>query len=784
MSKNFPYRCYNYRGYTSRKVMIERARRLRTIRHYSLEDCKWTCNLIRACKVLEWSHSRRVCRMFEHIRRKHMIADDDHDVFYKRRCGLGRQEVPAQTSATACKYAVLPWQRTRTYKNVAKRFHVRTANPKACKRICNGIRTCEGFQHMRQGSHHGLCKLLRSVNPWSLRPSHRWAIYTKEDCVTTVYNGPFSLLSGALSKCSYHPMQFKTSRSKGNILRAVRGVFMGLEACKRQCNAMQICQGVEYHGAFKGQGVCKLLKSAQEWDLRDAFHSVVYAKIGCQFADHGTSDPCEPNPCMNQGRCQATSSNYVCHCPHGYVGAACEHGHFLPFESYGNPENLVASHFHVHGRFKRGFLSRYDADVQQAPRNYFDLNKKSAFTHDDIDHDDLDFYDNIKKHIENPNELDLGDYETLDPGVMDADESLEKYPRRLPAAPFDQSNNAVYESRIQKMIEYPELYETGRELNFDFNDNPEFYELIRYCLFNRCRRSTIQQFNLKLKHIPEEKILSIVNRSQNVYEKLLSYHNRKSFKCPNCFQIRHRRHVLLYPCDKGNPCQHGGTCVDVTPHYAVCNCRHNFLGRYCEYEQGCPLPIIGPHVGITSPFRPWMKFYVGVSVHLRCRKGYEQIEGSNEIMCNNYGRWAGTMPICREENTCEILESHLIRVCKNGGTCVHLGLGHFTCVCPFGYTGRFCEVAIIHCKHYNTCVHGTCVKISIRVPPPNFRCRCHDHWSGDRCSIPVNHNICALRKLCHNGGTCIHTRHGYRSSLLPISIDVENAKNLRCQKNS
>ena len=35
-------------------------------------------------------------------------------------------------------------------------------------------------------------------------------------------------------------------------------------------------------------------------------------------------DDCEPNPCLNHGKCVDGVNSYVCKCPRGFAGVNCE----------------------------------------------------------------------------------------------------------------------------------------------------------------------------------------------------------------------------------------------------------------------------------------------------------------------------------------------------------------------------------------------------------------------------------------------------------------------------
>nr|XP_014353256.1 PREDICTED: protocadherin Fat 4-like [Latimeria chalumnae] len=101
----------------------------------------------------------------------------------------------------------------------------------------------------------------------------------------------------------------------------------------------------------------------------------------------------------------------------------------------------------------------------------------------------------------------------------------------------------------------------------------------------------------------------------------------------------------------------------------------------------------------------------------------------------------------------------------------HLPFIPFTCSCPVGFTGPFCEVDINECYGSPCSNGGVCVNYA-----GGFFCSCRGGFSGPFCTSGVNE---CEKNLCQNGGTCENTYgdyhciclHGYTGRFCEASID-------------
>ncbi|XP_019511085.1 PREDICTED: coagulation factor XII isoform X1 [Hipposideros armiger] len=114
-------------------------------------------------------------------------------------------------------------------------------------------------------------------------------------------------------------------------------------------------------------------------------------------------------------------------------------------------------------------------------------------------------------------------------------------------------------------------------------------------------------------------------------------------------------------CSKHNPCQHGGTCVNM-PRGPHCICPEHFTGQHCQREK-CFEPQL-------------LQFF-------HENETWYSLEPAGMTKCQCQGPRAH----------CKPLASQVCRTnpCLNGGRCLE-SEGHRLCSCPEGYAGRNCDV--------------------------------------------------------------------------------------------
>lgn len=168
----------------------------------------------------------------------------------------------------------------------------------------------------------------------------------------------------------------------------------------------------------------------------------------------------------------------------------------------------------------------------------------------------------------------------------------------------------------------------------------------------------------------------------------------------------------------------------------------------------------------------------GLQPCIPCDLGYFQAEYGKTscVMC--LGNLT-TIDIASDSETSCIEYDHCFNnPCMNSGECIN-GKFNYMCICPKGFTGKFCEENIDDCL-YLPCAEGsTCID-----GVAEFQCLCPPGFNGSTCTEEINE--CDL-KPCQNFAICVDKIAGFECLCLPgyegqfCEIDIDICEKYPCE---
>ncbi|CAK1548011.1 unnamed protein product [Leptosia nina] len=104
--------------------------------------------------------------------------------------------------------------------------------------------------------------------------------------------------------------------------------------------------------------------------------------------------------------------------------------------------------------------------------------------------------------------------------------------------------------------------------------------------------------------------------------------------------------------------------------------------------------------------------------------------------------------------------------CQRGAHCEDVR-NSYSCACPPGYAGDYCQVDIDECEN-NQCQHGAKCKDDVA----KYFCLCPEGYDGDLCEHDIDE---CESSPCAHGGSCVNLAGGYRCECSP------ERRGARCQ---
>uniref|UniRef100_A0A8C6P6B2 Neurogenic locus notch homolog protein 1 n=1 Tax=Nothobranchius furzeri TaxID=105023 RepID=A0A8C6P6B2_NOTFU len=222
---------------------------------------------------------------------------------------------------------------------------------------------------------------------------------------------------------------------------------------------------------------------------------------------------------------------------------------------------------------------------------------------------------------------------------------------------------------------------------------------------------------------------------------------------------------------ESNPCRNGANCTDCVNSY-TCTCPPGFSGIHCENNTPDCTERYG-EAKKTDFSQQFFVLFICLFFHSSCFNGGTCVDGINTFTCLCPPGFTGSY--CQHDiDECDS------KPCLHGGTCQD-SYGAYQCTCPHGYTGLTCQ-NIVHWCETSPCKNGG----SCWQSGTAYSCQCGTGWAGVNCDVPsVSCEVAAKQRgvdvsqLCQNSGQCRDTGNvhkcdcqvGYTGSYCEEQVD-------------
>ncbi|KRY08925.1 Fibropellin-1 [Trichinella patagoniensis] len=459
------------------------------------------------------------------------------------------------------------------------------------------------------------------------------------------------------------------------------------------------------------------------------------------------NDFCNPNPCMNNGKCISLSNDFKCQCPPFYFGGKrCE---------IINCQNIrmdSKSGFIVSPGYPNEYLSNLNCSwifaLNETTMEYsfqslmFNVEgPQNLCSNDYLEFDSVEDHLRKMRHcgvlesaplqLEYPNPLIVRfvtDEDVEEDGFFinyrHEKSILEQFQGNVCTWSFESSAGGfvdLYIERICDMLSCPENSKCTRLDGRFFCHCNEGYTYVRgKCSPLRCAASPCLNGGT-----------CIENMRKNIH-----------CKCPQYYGGQFCQIDLLcndHTCSFGN-----GVCIHVDgkprcackPEFTGESCQFKILGNILQYSHGCVNESIEIftlwgkllyRICLIKPNRQLYINYTSIQISVKMKAASNSVVLARIFTVDNLSTKAAV--VCSNQSYCFNKEVDLCSEMQcNTGHCVSTNNTHAACKCPAGFTGSYCEERIKTCETMPCKNGGSC------LPRRNgYLCKCTKQFYGVNC---------------------------------------------------
>ncbi|KRY29059.1 Fibropellin-1, partial [Trichinella spiralis] len=470
------------------------------------------------------------------------------------------------------------------------------------------------------------------------------------------------------------------------------------------------------------------------------------------------NDFCNPNPCMNNGKCISLSNDFKCQCPPFYFGGKrCE---------IINCQNIrmdSKSGFIVSPGYPNEYLSNLNCSW------IFALNEAT-----------MEYsFQSLMFNVEGPQNLCSNDYLEFD--------SVEDHSRKM-------RHCGVLES-APLQLEYPNPLIVRFVTDEDVEEDG-FFINYRHEMKGKCNETLKNKYgNIFL---PEKSILEQFQGNVCTWSFESSAGICDMLSCPENSKCTRLNGRFFCHCNEGytyvrgkcsplrcaaSPCLNGGTCIENMRKNIHCKCPQYYGGQFCQIDllcddhtcsfgngvcihvdgkprcackpeftgERCQFKILGKilqyshgcvnesieiftlwgkllyRICLIKPNRQLYINYTSIRISVKMKAASNSVVLARIFTVDNLSTKAAV--VCSNQSYCFNKEVDLCSEMQcNTGHCVSTNNTHAACECPAGFTGSYCEERIKTCETMPCKNGGSC------LPRRNgYLCKCTKQFYGVNC---------------------------------------------------